>query len=370
MNMKKDNGTGVKYLQIAEMLERDILTGKYQPGDKLPSERKLASHFEVAHLTLRQAMRTLIDKQLIESRHGKGNFIGSAKVYNSYIKKKKKSVSTGGIVVLGMHVVSNKTFNPVNLSVSLLRYRGIVESAFMLKTTVQTLDLFDYVNDRDWMLDRFKDVQGFILLDKVVSDDVIVSLAGHNIQVVLLSASKHRHCNTISIDAYKGVFEAVNYLINEGHKRIGFIGCGPKNYSVETRFRAYCSALGDAGLEVGEDYIIREDRGLPEDGERGIEQLMKLKTPPTAIVTSSDYRAIGILRKAALLGVKVPGDLRVIGYDDIPEAAIQKPALSTIHNPLYETGYEAVRMICRKAEEDQVNHEEKCFDTKLILRES
>lgn len=372
MKAGKKETAGTKYIQICEMLERDILTGHFLPGECLPGERELARRFGVASLTLRQALRILSERQLIRRQHGKGNFVCDAQICREYLEKKKKSMEKKNIFLFGMHADCTLNFSPINLSVTLMRYQGIVETAFLLGIPVQVLDTLRLDGNIHEVLSKYAHATGIIVLDNGrISDKLLHECRDAGLPTVMISTGEQRNdCNMVRVNAASGIKLAMEHLIAEGHTRIGFVGGQPATYSHRTRHLMYQECLRKAGITPDPELTILDSNGLPEDGEAACSKLMSLQCPPTAIVAASDYRAIGVLRRAKEIGVKIPKELRIIGYDDIPDAAIQKPALTTIHNPLYESGAEAVRMVWRKSKETEPEIETRELTPKLIRRET
>ncbi len=124
--------------------------------------------------------------------------------------------------------------------------------------------------------------------------------------------------------------ELVRWLIHErGHRRLAII-CADR-YFVATmhRLAAFERALSDAGLELPEDYVVTGDWTV-ETGKRGIQHLLSLPEPPTAVFGASDTIAIGALEQALAMGLRVPDDVAIVGFDDIPEAEWVRPRLTTV----------------------------------------
>ena len=184
---------------------------------------------------------------------------------------------------------------------------------------------------------------------------ILVSIAPHghelrqirhaDLPVVLVDAH-HRSLPRVVVDDVGGGRLAARHLLDLGHVRIGFIG-DPRRppigfSSSRLRLRGVEQALRADGLEIPEELI-----GLGEHGRQRARELasdlLRSPLPPTAIVAASDTQALGVLEAASDLGLQVPGDLSIVGYDDI-EAA-DYVGLTTIHQPLMEAGSRAVRRL-------------------------
>ncbi len=128
----------------------------------------------------------------------------------------------------------------------------------------------------------------------------------------------------------KATYDLIQWLIqHKGHQRIGMIHAN-KNYPVTVRrFNAYRQAVVDAGLPVPDEYVVDGDWSV-ESGRRGIRSLLELPTPPTAVFAASDTLAIGALEMALEMKFRVPEDIAIVGFDDIPAASWVRPRLSTV----------------------------------------
>lgn len=178
---------------------------------------------------------------------------------------------------------------------------------------------------------------------------------GDAVPVVTLGAQGPR---TVQVDNHTGAGLAARHLIGLGHRRVAHIR-GQHNHlrDASEREDGFRAALGEAGLELPPAYFQGGDFS-EEGGERAARLLLTLPEPPTAIFAANDHSAIGAMRAAQALGLRVPGDLSVIGFDDIHAAAFTDPPLTTIRQPLEQMGATAVRLLIdliRGAEPDELH---------------
>ncbi|BDI22972.1 LacI family DNA-binding transcriptional regulator [Herbiconiux sp. L3-i23] len=149
---------------------------------------------------------------------------------------------------------------------------------------------------------------------------------------------------TVESDSYNGARQATDHLIELGHRRIGFIAGRPDLRSAVARERGYRDALTAAG--IGFDAALigvgRYEEDIARDAAR---RMLALPTPPTAIFAANDLSALSIIAVARDLGLSVPADLSVIGFDDVPEAARADPPLSTVRQPIQRLGEAATRLV-------------------------
>jgi DNA-binding LacI/PurR family transcriptional regulator len=151
-------------------------------------------------------------------------------------------------------------------------------------------------------------------------------------------------CDVIAADNLGGARQAVTHLVELGHRRIAIITGDPVAGSSHQRVLGYREALATGGLPFDESLIVQGDFLEPR-AHLATLQLMRLSEPPTAIFASSDLAAFGVMRAARELGLRVPEDLSVVGFDDIPEASYVGPPLTTVLQPLREMGRAGVRRL-------------------------
>jgi LacI family transcriptional regulator len=150
----------------------------------------------------------------------------------------------------------------------------------------------------------------------------------------------------IGADNRVGAFEATRHLIRLGHRRIAHIS-GPLKYRVShERYEGYCDALAEAGLAL-EEALVLEGDFMPPAGRACTNALLDLpeERRPTAIFAGSDYMAYGAIAAIEQRGLRVPGDVAVVGFDDNPSSAHMEPALTTVRQPFYEMGRRACELL-------------------------
>ncbi|HCW7018708.1 TPA: DNA-binding transcriptional regulator CytR [Citrobacter farmeri] len=172
---------------------------------------------------------------------------------------------------------------------------------------------------------------------------------------------------TVHIDNLTAAFNAVNYLHELGHQRIGCIA-GPEEMPLcHYRLQGYVQALRRCGVTVEPHYIARGDFTF-EAGGNALRQLFELPQPPTAVFCHSDVMALGALSWAKRQGIKVPDDLSIIGFDNIALAEFCDPPLTTVAQPRFEIGREAMLLLLDQIHGQNVNSGSRLMDCELILR--
>lgn len=173
---------------------------------------------------------------------------------------------------------------------------------------------------------------------------------------------------TVDADSYGGALAAVNHLISLGHSRIAFIGGRAELDSSLLRENGYRDAMTAAGLEIPEGYV-RESRYDPDIAEAIALDMLSLPQRPTAIFAANDVTAIRVLGAATMVGLRVPHDVSVIGFDDIPQASLVSPTLTTVRQPLGAMGQAAMEMLLEILAGKEGNTHLR-MPTELIVRES
>ncbi|MCB0035761.1 MAG: LacI family DNA-binding transcriptional regulator [Anaerolineales bacterium] len=183
----------------------------------------------------------------------------------------------------------------------------------------------------------------------------------------------HEGMGTISTSLkatnYHGVQEAILYLLELGHKRIGFITGNLAIASGQERFNAYKDTLIEQEVGINPDLICESDF-TAEDAYLKTKGLLALPQPPTAIFASCDDAAFGVMDAIREAELRIPQDISVIGFDNIPKASLMTPPLTTVQQPLVHMGRVATRMLIDQIENPEHPAEQVEVETKLILRDS
>lgn len=151
---------------------------------------------------------------------------------------------------------------------------------------------------------------------------------------------------SVASDNVSGAVAAVDHLLELGHRRIALVAGRPDLESARAREQGYRTALERAGVPI-DPHLIGEGEYNPDVAEKTVRRLLALPDPPTAIFAANDLSAIRAIEVARDLGLTVPEDLSVVGFDDIPEAARTTPPLTTIAQPIQQMGAEAVTLVRR-----------------------
>ena len=175
--------------------------------------------------------------------------------------------------------------------------------------------------------------------------------------------------NSVIADNAYGAEQAVMLLLNAGHRRIGFINGKENYYMARDRLQGYINAHRQARAMLDPQLIMPSTWEL-DSGYEAARELLSLPQRPTAIFAANDMMAIGAIYAAQDMGLNVPHDLAVVGYDDQPAASIFRPNLTTVTYPTYEMGVEAARVLLRQIDGEQEFTDEVMLKGQLIVRDS
>jgi len=145
-------------------------------------------------------------------------------------------------------------------------------------------------------------------------------------------------------DNRQGMESVMEHLLTRGYRKIAFVGDTAIG-DIQERFKAYLAALEKNNIPVDEQCIIRTDSPLADRGEQAARRLIEQKVSCTAVVAGNDWTAIGVMRELQAHGVRIPDDIAIVGFDDIPEAQITNPPLSTVRQRTDELGATAARLL-------------------------
>lgn len=216
----------------------------------------------------------------------------------------------------------------------------------------------DQNNDLDASFIRDHACDGYVLMHKEVLSLMYPILQARNLPVVAIGHDDdYPDISSIDVDNRQGAFEATRHLISLGHRHIAIITGNIKRQESVDRLAGYREALHQAGIETHTAYE-RAGEYSHADGVKSTNALLALPRPPTAIFIASDVMAQGTLLALHEAGLKVPEDIAVIGFDDLPASRYSIPPLTTVHQPIYEKGAEATNIIIDQIEKklDRVVH--------------
>jgi len=209
-------------------------------------------------------------------------------------------------------------------------------------------------------------VGGIVLISSTLDEETVHELTSLRTPIVLCDRLiVGEPFDAVLIDDYKAAYEAVSYFIGQGHHRIAHLA-GPRNiHSAENRKNGYLDAMRSANLEP----FVSVGTFSYESGVHQMGAVID-EYRPTALFASNDLLALGAMHEIHRRGLTIPGDIAVIGCDDIPFSKMSRPLLSTISIPVYQIGVTAVQLLEDQMKGVRVGMKNVIMEHKLIHRES
>ena len=216
-----------------------------------------------------------------------------------------------------------------------------------------------------------KQVDGIVMMSDAVTPKLHQTISHSPVPIVLAgSVDESKQFASVNIDYFQAAYEAVQLLIENGHKRIAFIS-GPLQYTINSKYKleAYKKALIDAEIEVVEQLIVADD-GTYDSALEAWQTLSTLDNPPTAFFAGSDELAIGIIHGAQDNGKKVPDDIEVISFENSKLARMVRPQLTSVVFPLYDIGAVSMRLLTKIMNKESVEDQTVIIPHRIEKRQS
>lgn len=322
------------YFQLQTWLREQIEQGVFVTGAKIPTEEELCQFTGLARATVRQAIKNLVDMGYLERKRRTGTFV------------RKKTARANKQTIIGLLIPDiRRGYAPVLA-------RGVQDEAALNRHSLILCDTDDLYVKADFHAERMieNSVSGVIFVPTAVADDqnqnVIAKLIKAGIEVVQVDRSiNNENLDLVTADNFQGAYDMTNYLIRRGHRRIA-ITLSTLINTERDRLAGYKKALSDNNIEVDED-IIKTHSGPFAEGKylQIAEKLLKPGKNISAIFAGHDRIALTFYSMAQKLGIKIPEDISLVGYDDLSFTTI---SLTTMHQPIYEMGQESMQLIMQR----------------------
>jgi DNA-binding LacI/PurR family transcriptional regulator len=222
------------------------------------------------------------------------------------------------------------------------------------------------------LLDRYshmlseRGVEGIITVDTTIRETPtlpMVAVAGHK---------KIKGVTNIVLDHERAAVLALNYLKDQGHERVGFMRGNPVSSDSKERWEAICKVAAEIGMNIDPDLTVQidTDDATPMLGYPFAKRLLTRGKPFTALFAYNDISAIGAIKAFQEQGLRVPQDVSVMGFDDIPGAAFHTPSLTTVRQPLGRMGEVAAQTLLERIEDNREVAWEIAIEPEMVVRES
>jgi len=234
------------------------------------------------------------------------------------------------------------------------RLRGVASSLSKAnyELVIYPVDSMDHLQEYISSIPLMRNIDGLIIMSLSIGDQDAQRLSNNGMETVLIEYS-HPQLNSILIDDQQGGQLVAEYLVKKGHKKFGFLGDiePPEKFAihpVKTRLKGYKQVLQEAGFSLPKAYI-RSCPYTQKESRQAAFELLSLPKRPTAIFVASDIQALSVMKVARQLDIKIPGDLAIVGFDDIDVA--EHVDLTTIRQHLDESGRLAAEILLARISE-------------------
>lgn len=354
---------GPRYRQIFERLSRDILAGKYQPGQKLPSEAALVRQFAASRITVGRAVRELKERGLVERIAGSGTYVsrrpGEGQLFGLLIPDL-------GLTEIFEPICQGMAGAPEATQYDLLWGHAEVAGA---SREEQALKLCQQYLERKVAGVFFAPLERTPAKDEV-NLAIVTALEKARIPIVMLDRcvmpfpGRSRH-DLVGIDNRRAGYLITEHLIHLGCTRIVFVAYSHGASTVEARLAGYRDALAAQGIPLSDHSVQRLDTVT----EPLVKQMLDT-TEPEALVCVNDRTAGQLMQAVMALGYRVPADLRIAGIDDVEYARMLPVPLTTIHQPCREIGQAAMAAMLDRLRHPEMLPRDILLECTLVVRES
>jgi len=343
--MLNDSQIKIKYIRMEEMLKQELLSGKFKKGDLFYTEKEMMQKFKVSYATVSRTMKNMTAKGLFKRHRGLGTIVCQI----PSISKDLLSLQTlyfNGISSLSEH----RNTTPFSWFVREEIQRGVINA---WPGNVRITGLPEIIQRAS---------SGEKINAVFLSPNIEFARKIEKLQCMYTIINHARYFtspyNSVTTDFIVGAYNMVSYLIRElGHRKIAFIGGDTPNYHAD-RYAGYRLALEAHDIDFREDYCIRDTNpeeysggsavSAEEKGRIGMENFLHLDDPPTAVFADTDLKALGVVSAIQAAGLRVPGDISVVGFDNMPGLEKNSTGLTTLNLQLSELGRKAIDMLAER----------------------
>ena len=353
-----------KYMKIVESLRAAIESGRYRGGARMPSEAELVRRFGVSRMTVVKAMRQLQQEGLLVRRVGDGTYAsergpGEKLVFGLLIPDLGQTEIFEPICK-GMSDTPNSAGHSLAWGQSSMQRGGRGEEAEHLCQ--------QYIEQK--VSGVFFAPVEFSPRRDAINHRILRSLKAAHIPVVLLDRCvmeypERSNYDLVGLDNRRGGFVMTDHLLSQGAQRVGFLGLEGAAETVDDRIVGYREALFVRGFPYVHSRVLRTD---PDDSA-AIERALK-REGMDAILCANDNTAARLMSTLLALGVRIPDDVRLAGFDDVRYANLLPVALTTLHQPCLELGAAAIAAILDRMANPHLAARSIMLNGHLVVRRS
>jgi LacI family transcriptional regulator len=212
---------------------------------------------------------------------------------------------------------------------------------------------------------RGQGIDGFLIVAPQPESDIVSGLSAVGMPLVVISSSSDQYgVPSVDVDNAMGTRLALEHLLALGHRRIVHLFVPNNHFDTFTRKNTFLKVMGEAGMPEPRDYLVEAS----QDRHESVRRLLAAPNRPTAVFTSGDLVAVELMAAARDLGINIPEDLSVVGFDDSPAASMTTPPLTTVRQPLVQMAEEATKLLISLVEGRPVPAETHLFEPEMVVR--
>lgn len=315
-------------------------------------------------LVLNDVKGSNIPQKTREKVHSAAEELGYVPNATAQALATRRAKAIGLVMTRSPHHIASDTFLPQIIGGLL----GVIRE-YKLRLLVESVDAEH--QDHEYLeLVRAKHIDGMILLTPRLDDSGLTKLAEGNVPTVLMGNLLGSGFYSVDVDNRAAACKAVQHLLDLGHRKIACISSAPASYSASLeRVLGYTDAMQAAGIAPDESLIRYADFD-PQSGFESMNSLLKTRRDLSAVFVASDNVAMGAISALHAAGLRVPDDISVIGFDDIPWARYSDPPLTTIRLPAQELARVACITLIDLIRNVAPVERKLLLDTELIERQS
>jgi LacI family transcriptional regulator/LacI family repressor for deo operon, udp, cdd, tsx, nupC, and nupG len=216
---------------------------------------------------------------------------------------------------------------------------------------------------------KSESVGGLLLAPVSDKDEKVLDLVKNGVPIVCIDRGIAADVDIVVVNNREGAYNAVELLIKKGHKRIAYISGLPNIATSKFRREGYLKALEDYGIPLDEE-LIMSGNSKHESGKRLSAKLLDLKNPPTAFFTGNNLITLGALETIHNRGLKIPDEIAIVGFDDMPWSISLNPPLTAVSQPGYEIGRRSAELLIQRINDPSRESVKVELRTKLMIRKS
>jgi len=363
LHISSDHETTLAH-QLSQQLTWFIASGQLKPGDRLPSIQALAQRLAINLHTVRSAYHKMERDGLVVTRQGRGTHVLPFDPKHFAVTARDQVSHTVGVILPSW-------VNPF--------YHGFLHGVQTIAEEHQTLLFVSNTNDdpgaawRDFYRFSAKGVDGILVVSHDVSElfQPGTSMTDQQKSLPLITVDwPGAEGYTATVDLESAGYQAARHLLGHGHRRIGLITFVQETANIRPVDQGYQRALEEKGIHPDPSLIIRVPGFDLASGAEGARRLLSLRERPTAIFAIADMLALGAMTAIKAAGLRIPQDMAITSFNDIPAAALVEPQLTTVAAPTFQLGQEAMKMLQMLIEGKKPPQRECVLPTHLIVRQS